>query len=70
MDESGLNPDSCECAFKRIPKDGAKWILGCSSKTYNEAVRGDMGLDTSHATRKQANVQCNVICDMYVQLPV
>ena len=25
--------------------DGAKRILGCSSKTCNEAVRGDMGLD-------------------------
>ena len=26
--------------------DGAKRILGCSSKTCDEAVRGDMGLDT------------------------
>ena len=25
--------------------DGAKRILGCSSKTYNEVVRGDIGLD-------------------------
>ena len=25
---------------------GAKCILGCSLETYNEAVRGDMGLDT------------------------
>ena len=24
---------------------GAKRILGCSSKTCNEAVRGDMGLE-------------------------
>ena len=26
--------------------DGAKRILGCSSKTCNEAVSGDMGLYT------------------------
>ena len=25
---------------------GAKRILGCSSKTCNEAVRGDMGLES------------------------
>ena len=25
---------------------GVKCILGCSSKTCNEAVRGDMGIDT------------------------
>ena len=30
---------------------GAKCILGCSSKTCNEAVRGDMGLDTLQGRR-------------------
>ena len=30
---------------------GAKRILGCSSKTCNEAVRGDMGLDTLQGRR-------------------
>ena len=30
---------------------GAKRILGCSSKTCNEAVRGEMGLDTLQGRR-------------------
>ena len=34
--------------------DGAKQILGCSSKTCNEAVRGDMGLDTLQSRRDRA----------------
>ena len=33
-------------SLESIILDGAKRILGCSSKTCNEAVRGDMGLDT------------------------
>ena len=36
-------------SFFRIILDGVKRILGCSSKTCNEAVRGDMGLDTLRA---------------------
>ena len=32
--------------LESVMLDGAKRILGCSSKTCNEAVRGDMGLDT------------------------
>ena len=31
---------------------GAKHILGCSSKTCNEAVRGDMGLETLQGRRE------------------
>ena len=31
-------------SLESIILDGAKWILGCSSKTCNEAVRVDMGL--------------------------
>ena len=30
---------------------GAKRILGCSSRMCNEAVRGDMGLDTLQGHR-------------------
>ena len=30
---------------------GAKHILGCSSKTCNEAIRGDMGLDMLQGRR-------------------
>ena len=33
---------------------GAKKILGCSSKTCNEAVRGDMGLDSLSSRRDRA----------------
>ena len=41
-------------SLESIILDGAKRILGCSSKTCNEAVRGDMGLDTlqSHRDRQ------------------
>ena len=33
-------------ALESVILEGAKKILGCSSKTCNEAVRGDMGLET------------------------
>ena len=33
-------------SLEYIILDGTKRILGCSSKTCNEAVRGYMGLDT------------------------
>ena len=33
-------------SLESIILDGVKRILGCSSKTCNEAVRGDMCLDT------------------------
>ena len=33
-------------SLESIILDGAKRILGCSSKTGNETVVGDMGLDT------------------------
>ena len=36
--------------------DGAKQILGCS-KTCNEAVRGDMGLDTLQSRRDRAKLK-------------
>ena len=41
-------------SLEPIILDGATQILGCSSKTCNEAVRGDMGLDTlqSHRDRQ------------------
>ena len=34
-----------------IQLEAAKKILGCSSKTCNEAVRGDMGLESLKARR-------------------
>ena len=33
---------------------GAKRILGCSSKNCNEAVRGDMGLESLRGRRDRA----------------
>ena len=33
-------------SLESIILDGGKQILRCSSKTYNETVRGDMVLDT------------------------
>ena len=41
-------------SLESIILDGAKRILGCSSKTCNEAVRGDMGLDTVAERRSNA----------------
>ena len=41
-------------SLESIILDGAKRILGCSSKTCNEAVRGDMGLDTLQSRRDRA----------------
>ena len=38
-------------ALESVMLGGAKLILGCSSKTCNEAVRGDMGLDTLQGRR-------------------
>ena len=35
---------------------GAKRILGCSSMTCNEAVRGDMGLDSLQGRRDKAKL--------------
>ena len=36
---------------------GAKKILGCSSKTCNEAVRGDMGLESLKARRDRCKLK-------------
>ena len=41
---------------------GAKRILGCSSKTCNEAVRGDMGLDTLQERRDENKLKCWYDC--------
>ena len=44
-------------SLESIILDGAKRILGCSSKTCNEAVRGDMGLDTLQSCRDRAKLK-------------
>ena len=44
-------------SLESIILDGDKRILGCSSKTCNEAVRGDMGLDTLQSRRDRAKLK-------------
>ena len=44
-------------ALEAIILGGAKKILGCSSKTCNEAVRGDMGLDSLSSRRDRAKLK-------------
>ena len=41
---------------------GAKRTLGCSSRTCNEAVRGDMGLDSLQ--RRRAKAKLNKVATM------
>ena len=36
---------------------GAKRILGCSSRTCNEAIRGDMGLESLQGRRDKAKLK-------------
>ena len=44
-------------SLESIILDGAKRILGYPSKTCNEAVRGDMGLDTLQSRRDRAKLK-------------
>ena len=44
-------------ALESVILRGAKKILGCSSKTCNEAVRGDMGLETLKGRRDRAKLK-------------
>ena len=44
-------------SLESIILDRAKRILGCSSKTYNEAVRGDMGFYTLQSRRDIAKLK-------------
>ena len=41
-------------ALESVLLGGGKRILGCSSKTCNEAVRGDLGIDTLQSRRDKA----------------
>ena len=43
--------------WESIILDGAKRIIDCSSKTCNEAVRGDMDLDTLQSRRDRAKLK-------------
>ena len=42
-------------ALEPVLLGGGEWILGCSSKTCNEAVRGDLGIDTLQGRRDKAS---------------
>ena len=44
-------------ALESVVLGGAKNILGCSSKTCNEAVRRDMGLETLKSCRDKAKLK-------------
>ena len=44
-------------ALEAIILGGAKKILGCSSKTYNEAVRGDIYIYTEYSRRDRAKLK-------------
>ena len=44
-------------ALESVMIGGAKRTLGCSSRTCNEAVRGDMGLDSLQGRRDKAKLK-------------
>ena len=44
-------------ALESIILGGAKKILGCSSKTCNEAIWGDMGLETLESRRDRTKLK-------------
>ena len=44
-------------ALESVMLGGAKRILGCSSRTCNEAVRGDMGLETLQGRRDKSKLR-------------
>ena len=44
-------------ALESVLLGGGKRILGCSSKTCNEAVRGDLGIDTLQGHRDKAKLK-------------
>ena len=46
----------CIGSLESIILYGTKWILGCS-KTCNEAVRSDMGLDTLQSHRDRVKLK-------------
>ena len=47
-------------ALESVLLGGGKRILGCSSKTCNEAVRGDLGIDTLQGRRDKAKLKCGI----------
>ena len=44
-------------ALESVLLGGGKWILGYSSKTCNEAVRRDLGIDTLQSRRDKAKLK-------------
>ena len=49
-------------ALESVVLGGGKKILGCSSKTCNEAVRGDMGLETLKSCKRDLIIKLNWLC--------
>ena len=53
-----ISKDTIVCNNRSVRiKCNQKWILGCSSKTCNEAVRGDLGIDTLQGRRNKAKLK-------------
>ena len=44
-------------ALESVLLGGGKWVFGCSSKTCNEAVWGDLGIDTLQGRRDKAKLK-------------
>ena len=53
----GSNKAHAAASLESVMIGGAKRILGCSSRTCNEAVRGDMGLDSLQGRRDKAKLK-------------
>ena len=49
-------------ALESVLLGGGKRIPGCSSKTCNEAVRGDLGIDTLQGRRDKAKLKWWLLC--------
>ena len=53
-----ISKDTIVCNNRSVRiKCNQKWILGCSSKTCNEAVRGDLGIETLQGRRNKAKLK-------------
>ena len=49
--------NSQPAAHESVLLGGGKWILGCFSTTCNEAVRGDLDIDTLQSRRDKTKLK-------------
>ena len=57
MSETTLRGFSVPAGNADDAAGGARKMLGCSSRTCNKAVRGDVGLDTLRSRRNKAKLK-------------